>query len=180
MGRHLLGGSVRFKPRRLLSHASEVVVDDRFTVPIPPLSQFGHQLLDVALTCGPTLLQIGLVGIQFAPFARAEDFGKARSVDVAPNGVAIQPHERSNCHLICALLMEGDHFVIATFAPRSPPLALSFGCRERFGYGRWRNQNSHSFVRWRCETYRLLLCSQTLQAVLLALEQLLQSRRQIE
>jgi len=76
------------------------------------------------LTGIPTLLQIGFVRIQFAPFARPNDFGEARRVDVASNGVTMQPNERCDSNLTCALLMERDHFVIATFAPRSPALAL--------------------------------------------------------
>src|SRR5258707_2381084 len=146
----LLGGRVCLEPRWLLAHTSEVVVDDGFPMPVALRSQFVHQLLDVALTSGPPLLQIGFVGVQFAPFARPDNFGKAGSVEVAPNGVAMQPHQGRDRHLTCALLMESDHFVIATFAPCTPALALSFGYRERLRYGRWRNRNSRSFRRWRC------------------------------
>jgi hypothetical protein len=71
------------------------------------------------LTSIPTLLQVGFVGIQFASFPWPDDFGKAGRVDVAPNGVAMQPQKRSDRNLARTLLMESDHFVIATFAPRS-------------------------------------------------------------
>src|SRR6266568_4079096 len=131
MGLLLPGHRGSSRPDRLLTHAAEVVIDNGFPVPVAPLSQFGHQSFDVTYSIGPTLVQIGLVRIEFAAFAWPDDFGKARSVNVAPDGIAIESHERSNRDLTHPLLMQLDHFFIATLAPGSPALALSFGCRER-------------------------------------------------
>ncbi len=62
MGQLLPGARGSPRPDRLLMHAAEVAIDNRFPVPVASLSQFGHQSFDVTHSFDPTLLQKGFVG----------------------------------------------------------------------------------------------------------------------
>src|SRR6266536_1342484 len=89
--------------------------------------------LHIALTLYPPLLEIVFVRIKVASFAWARHLRKARSIQVATNGVAVESNESSNVDLTCPLLMQVHHFFISTQTPRSPGLLLDSRWRQRCG-----------------------------------------------